>query len=102
MHRKYEGRAMATLTPIEAQEIMLLSFFYDMPNLSTYSLSFALFKTYGIVSQYSSCILPSSMQIRMVPRLTRSVINYSPLYQDFCVKRESSAGVVRSRSVTQT
>lgn len=48
LHRKYNGRDPATLTPIEAQEIMLLSFFYDMPNLSTYSLSFALFKTYGI------------------------------------------------------
>lgn len=53
MHRKYNGRDPATLTPIEAQEIMLLSFFYDMPNLSTYSLSFALFKTYGIVSHSS-------------------------------------------------
>lgn len=50
IHRKYAGTDLATLTPDEAQEIAMVSFVYDMPNLSTYSLSFALFKTYGIVS----------------------------------------------------
>lgn len=48
--RKYEER---TLTPEEAQKIILVSSGYDMPMLLNYSLAFALFKTYGIVSQLS-------------------------------------------------
>ncbi|KAF8664838.1 hypothetical protein AX16_000679 [Volvariella volvacea WC 439] len=43
--KKYEDR---TLTPEEAQEIMHVSCFWDMPLLMDYSLAFALFKTYAI------------------------------------------------------
>lgn len=46
---KYEGR---TMTPEEAQKIMHVSMLYDMPLLLNYALSFALFKTYAIVSLF--------------------------------------------------
>ena len=38
-----------TLTPEEAQRIILVSTSYDMPFLLNYSLAFALFKTYAIM-----------------------------------------------------
>ena len=38
------------LTPAEAWEIIHTSMEYDLPGLIYYSLTFALFKTYGIVS----------------------------------------------------
>lgn len=44
------GRPDVTMTPQEMQDIMLTSLEYDMPNLMFYALTFALFKTYGIVS----------------------------------------------------
>lgn len=49
IHRKYAHK-IDSLTPEEAQEIVLLSSSWDMPNLSGYALAFALFKTYAIVS----------------------------------------------------
>ncbi|KAF8147796.1 hypothetical protein K438DRAFT_1779889 [Mycena galopus ATCC 62051] len=49
IHKKYSAKFRArTLTPEEAQEVIQLSYMYDMPSLSEYSLSFALFKTYAI------------------------------------------------------
>ncbi|KAJ7302244.1 hypothetical protein DFH08DRAFT_989573 [Mycena albidolilacea] len=46
---KYSAKFRAkAITPEEAQEIIQLSFMYDMPTLAEYSLAFALFKTYGI------------------------------------------------------
>ncbi|KII95824.1 hypothetical protein PLICRDRAFT_48769 [Plicaturopsis crispa FD-325 SS-3] len=48
VHAKYAHRDLDTLTPEEAQSIIHLSGLWDMPGLSTYSLSFALFKTYAI------------------------------------------------------
>ncbi|KAG9225506.1 hypothetical protein CCMSSC00406_0003009 [Pleurotus cornucopiae] len=51
IHAKYETKFKeGKLTPRDAQEIMHASAFYDMPTLMTYSLSFALFKTYAIPS----------------------------------------------------
>ena len=44
--KKYQD---PTLTPEEAQRIVLVSTSYDMPLLLNYSLAFALFKTYAIV-----------------------------------------------------
>ncbi|KAJ6589006.1 hypothetical protein B0H19DRAFT_1102450 [Mycena capillaripes] len=49
IHKKYSAKFRAkTLTPEEAQEVIQLSFMYDMPTLAKYSLAFALFKTYAI------------------------------------------------------
>ncbi|KAK7028286.1 hypothetical protein R3P38DRAFT_2525928 [Favolaschia claudopus] len=49
IHKKYSAKFRAnSLTPEEAQEIMQLSFLWDMPTLGEYSLAFALFKTYAI------------------------------------------------------
>jgi hypothetical protein len=48
LHREFDGK-METMTPKEAQEIMAMSYLYDMPGLLNYALSFALFKTYAIV-----------------------------------------------------
>ncbi|TFK38424.1 hypothetical protein BDQ12DRAFT_111542 [Crucibulum laeve] len=49
IHRKYQAKFMSgTLTPEDAQEIILVSCAYDMPFLLNYALAFALFKTYGI------------------------------------------------------
>ena len=53
IHRKYGPKwnnGKGTITPEEAQVILQLSSFYDLPMLLNYALSFALFKTYGIVS----------------------------------------------------
>lgn len=51
IHKKYMSRfETKTLTPEEAQQIIHTGAFYDMPFLLNYSLAFALFKTYGIVS----------------------------------------------------
>ena len=44
--KKYQD---GTLTPEEAQRIILVSTTYDIPWLLNYSLAFALFKTYAIV-----------------------------------------------------
>ena len=44
--KKYQD---GTLTPEEAQRIILVSSSYDMPLLLNYSLALALFKTYAIV-----------------------------------------------------
>ena len=52
VHHKYGPKwnnGKGIITPEEAQEIMAVSTRYDMPMLLNYSLSFALFKTYGIV-----------------------------------------------------
>lgn len=51
VHKKYASSYESrVLTPEEAQEIVHVSSFYDMPLLMNYSLAFALFKTYGIPS----------------------------------------------------
>lgn len=39
------------LTPAEAWEIIHMGIVYDLPGLMYYTLTFALFKTYGIVSK---------------------------------------------------
>lgn len=56
VHKKYQSKYEdKTLTPEEAQEVMKLSTGYDMPMLLNYSLAFALFKTYAVVSPPPSC-----------------------------------------------
>ena len=51
IHRKYGHRlANEALSPAEAQEVVQLSLGYDMHWLMIEAFSFALFKTYGIVS----------------------------------------------------
>jgi len=50
IHKKYTPAFEArTLTPEEAQDVVHVSTFYDMPTLLNYALAFALFKTYAIV-----------------------------------------------------
>jgi len=52
IHEKYRFKyETQTLTPEEAQEILHVGAFYDMPSLVKYSLAFALFKAAAIVSQ---------------------------------------------------
>ncbi|KIJ98542.1 hypothetical protein K443DRAFT_680660 [Laccaria amethystina LaAM-08-1] len=51
IHREYMKKYQeGTLTPEEAQRIILVSTTYDMPLLLNYSLAFALFKTYAVPS----------------------------------------------------
>ncbi|KAJ2929427.1 hypothetical protein H1R20_g7656, partial [Candolleomyces eurysporus] len=51
IHSKYEKKwRESALTPAEAQEILLVSSFYDCPMLLHKAVAFALFKTYAIVS----------------------------------------------------
>lgn len=58
VHKKYQHKYEAgKLTPEDAQKIMRVSAMYDMPRLLGYSLAFALFKTYGIVSRFCSRFL---------------------------------------------
>lgn len=50
VHAEYRSRFESnTLTPEDAQRIIHVGAYYDMPLLLNYSLAFALFKTYGIV-----------------------------------------------------
>ena len=54
IHKKYEKKwSEGGLTPAEAQEILLVSSFWDCPLLLHKALAFALFKTYAIVSAIS-------------------------------------------------
>jgi hypothetical protein len=60
IHQKYgtiwdNGRG--SLTPEQAQAVIQVSTYYDMPLVIYYSVSFALFKTYAIVSHHPTCIL---------------------------------------------
>ncbi|KAF7973804.1 hypothetical protein HWV62_14172 [Athelia sp. TMB] len=50
IHREFIGRDPHSLTTEEAQRVMQTVTMWDMPGLSVYSLSFALFKTYAIPS----------------------------------------------------
>lgn len=64
IHKMYQAKfESGTLTPEEAQKVMALSAFYDMPMLLNYSLAFALFKTYGIVSRPLSSVLPGPIKL---------------------------------------
>jgi hypothetical protein len=49
LHKKWAGRDIDSITPEEAQQIMHVSYLYDLPGFQVYALSFALFKTYAIV-----------------------------------------------------
>lgn len=54
IHRKYQAKfENKTLTLEDAQRVCQLSLAYDMPLLMNYAMSFALFKTYGVVSVFS-------------------------------------------------
>lgn len=54
IHKKYEKKwREGGLTPAEAQEILLVSSFWDCPLLLHKAVAFALFKTYAIVSNDS-------------------------------------------------
>jgi hypothetical protein len=52
VHAKYAGRPLDSITTQEAQEIMQLSMMWDLPWITLYSLSFAMFKGYGIVATF--------------------------------------------------
>ena len=54
IHQQFQAKFKEGLTPEEAQKIIHVSTLYDMPLLLNYSLAFALFKTYGIVSWFNS------------------------------------------------
>lgn len=58
IHGEYRSRfENKTLTPEEAQKIIQAGVHYDMPLLLNYSLAFALFKTYAIVSPIQDHLL---------------------------------------------
>ena len=53
IHRQFKAKyEEKTMTPEEAQKVILVSMRYDMPFLMNYALAFALFKTYGIVGSF--------------------------------------------------
>ena len=63
IHRQYDARFKSrSLTPEEAQEVVHVAAFYDMPLLLNYSVAFALFKTYAIVSRH---LLSSHVQLNL-------------------------------------
>ena len=58
IHRQFQAKYdEKTMTPEEAQKIIHVSTMYDMPLLLNYALAFALFKTYGVVSIFRSCLV---------------------------------------------
>jgi hypothetical protein len=56
LHAKFAGRSLESITIEEAQEIMHLNSMWDLPFLNLYALSFAMFKTYAIVSVMSLAV----------------------------------------------
>lgn len=61
IHKKYASRLETkTLTPEEAQQVIYVGTFYDMPTLLNKALAFALFKTYAIVSFTALWIITGS------------------------------------------
>ncbi|KAL0948214.1 hypothetical protein HGRIS_010820 [Hohenbuehelia grisea] len=74
IHRKFQAKYEAgLLTARDAQEIIHGFGFYDMPSLFLYSLSFALFKTYGI---------PSISKLLAATKELKSDENVSKRYAD--------------------
>ncbi|KAI5121487.1 hypothetical protein M0805_003942 [Coniferiporia weirii] len=67
------GRPDVKLTPEEAQEIMFVTTKYDMPGLMSFSLIFALFKTYSIPS--ISEILLKSQQLSAPENVARRYVD---------------------------
>jgi hypothetical protein len=67
VHAKYAGRSLNSITPQEAQEIMHLSMMWDLPSITLYALSFALFKAYGIVTTLP--FAPGAVLIEACPGL---------------------------------
>lgn len=58
IHEEYLSRFKEkTLTPDDAQKIIHAGLHYDMPLLLNYSLAFAIFKTYAIVSTVQNRLL---------------------------------------------
>ena len=52
VHKKYAAAFEArTLTPEEAQDVLHVSTFYDMPTVLNYALAFALLKSFAVVSR---------------------------------------------------
>ena len=78
-----------TLTPEEAQEIVQLSLGYDMHYIMTMALSFALFKTYGIVSAINGLTQAEGL----------SGCTCSPPSRSCCSPRRSASGKPRSTSL---
>ncbi|EIM83948.1 uncharacterized protein STEHIDRAFT_62460 [Stereum hirsutum FP-91666 SS1] len=72
IHRKYVHK-IDSLTPEEAQEIVLLSSSWDMPNLSGYALAFALFKTYANPS--ISSILAKSKELTAADTVSKRYLD---------------------------
>ncbi|KXN91327.1 Transcription initiation factor TFIID subunit 11 [Leucoagaricus sp. SymC.cos] len=70
--KKYEDR---TLTPEEAQKVMLVSSGYDMPLLLNCSLAFVLFKTYGLPS--ISKLLSATKQLKSSETVSRRYADVS-------------------------
>jgi hypothetical protein len=76
VHRQYASRYNARtkrwdITPQEAQKIMQVSNSYDMPKLLNSALSFALFKTYAIVSSFSVSTFVGARSDALSLRATR-------------------------------
>ncbi|KAF9467635.1 hypothetical protein BDZ94DRAFT_1318601 [Collybia nuda] len=70
IHAEYRTRFESkNLTPEEAQKILHLSAYYDMPLLLGTSLSFALFKTYAVPS--ISKILAATRELKSKDRISR-------------------------------
>ncbi|KAF8883027.1 hypothetical protein BD779DRAFT_1444405 [Infundibulicybe gibba] len=79
IHQKYQTKYQdETLTPEEAQEIVHVSAFYDMPFLLNYALAFALFKTYAVPSISKLLIATNELgnQDRVSKRYADSELRY--------------------------
>jgi hypothetical protein len=86
---------MRTLTPEEAQEILHVGAFYDMPSLVKYSLAFALFKAAAIVSQL--CLIDS-----IIPKADRDPRYFDSLpYPSYSARRSSPGRRSSPRNVMQ-
>ncbi|KAJ8462366.1 hypothetical protein ONZ45_g17963 [Pleurotus djamor] len=74
IHEKYLAKFKShKLTPREAQEIVYVSTFYDMPLLLRYSLALALFKTYAVPS--ISKILVSTKEFTCPVKVSKRYID---------------------------
>jgi hypothetical protein len=90
IHKKYEKKwREGGLTPAEAQEILLVSSFWDCPLLLHKAVAFALFKTYAIVSIISlfwASVFSTLVVVRLVLMQILLFISH-PFPSYFCPPR---------------
>jgi hypothetical protein len=97
LHAKFAGRSLESITVEEAQEIMHLNSMWDLPFINLYALSFAMFKTYAIVSVMSLPVNSILVERCTQPRVSVILCNTKELRsKELISKRQADVSCVFS------